>query len=394
MERKNGIIGVFLVHELSCGIGGMETHQRAFINSYTNHGLLHPVYFDYIIENKAGVIVLTYRLNDVCINRKVFENLIALISYLKRETSNHMVFFMNDGWWIDYIDELKNAFSNCSFCMRLGGNDAELAPWNRGTFSYRQRKSFWKDIINKMDYIIANSDYSISRLVKMGINPLIIKKIRGGVNESICNECLLEKQQLRLNIVKKHKIRQQYILVFASRFVDFKGIIPALRCFNDSNAKKNSHILFVGSGKLESDIREWCFSNLKNDQYTFLGEMSNENTIRVIASSDILVNASLEFPTHSGDGNYIHTETMGRSMMEAISVGTQILATDVGGTNEIFEENSGIGLLVPPESAAIINAFNNLNLILNVRTKSIHDYGWTSVFKQYDNIFSKIVYDY
>lgn len=389
MEEKDMNIGIFLVHSLNdCGIGGMETHQKAFISNYLYGSKSSSVNFIYVIENKKNIIFHDYRTNSLN-NTKSFFDLHELISYLLSNiTFTHL--FLNDGWWIESISYFKSVFPLCHIYMRSGGNDVELAPWNCGNYSYKQRRSLWKESINKLDYIIANSDFSVSRLISLGINQQQIVKIRGGVNELVCNKCRTSKENLRHELVVKLGINQKYILTFASRFVLFKGIIPALECIKKSYIFEDCHILFVGSGQLLNTIEKWCVTYLNKNQFTIIGESSNEETIGLIAASDILVNSSINLKRDSGDGKYIHTETMGRSMMEAISVNTKIIATDVGGTNELFNENQNIGYLSSWNEDSMIEAFNMINEILMLQANHICDYSWKGVFDSYDILFSNL----
>lgn len=388
MEKKNLNIGIFLVHSLhNSGIGGMETHQNAFISNYVYNSSKNDVQFSYIIENEGNNIVF----HDFSITsfpyKMQFSDLEELICFLRDNiTFTHL--FLNDGWWIESISNFRIAFPLCHIYMRSGGNDAELAPWNYGTYSYEKRRSLWMDSLNKLDFIIANSDFSVTRLISLGVNPQQIKKIRGGVNEIICNDFRNNKKGLREELIAKIGISQKYILIFASRFVPFKGIIQSLECIRKSQILDKCHIVFVGSGELLVSIEQWCHKYLNDNQFTFMGERSNEDTIRLIAASDILVNPSINLKRASGDGYYIHTETMGRSMMEAISVNTKIIATDVGGTNELFKENQGIGYLSSIEETSMIGAFNMIDKIINERADFICDYSWNFVFNSYDAMFS------
>lgn len=381
-------IGIFLVHSLyNSGIGGMETHQNAFISNYVFNSLKVNIQFSYIIENEGNNIVLHDYSTRSLPYKKKFSGLVELINFLRDNiTFTHL--FLNDGWWIESISKFRIAFPLCHIYMRSGGNDAELAPWNYGTYSYEKRRLLWMESINKLDYIIANSDFSVKRLISLGVNTQLIKKIRGGVNKIICNDFRNNKKELRDELTTKLGISQKYILIFASRFVPFKGIIPALECIKKSQISDRCHIIFVGSGELLDTIKQWCLTYLNDNQFTFMGEKSNEDTIRLIAASDILVNPSINLKRASGDGYYIHTETMGRSMMEAISVNTKIIATDAGGTNELFEENLGIGYLSSIEETSMIRAFNMIDEIINERADSICDYSWNFVFNSYDAMFS------
>ena len=60
-------------------------------------------------------------------------------------------------------------------------------------------------------------------------------------------------------------------------------------------------------------------------------------------------------------------EPLGRVLLEAAAAGVAVVATDVGGTREIFPENGGAARLVPPDdvealAAAILELFDNDSL--------------------------------
>ena len=80
---------------------------------------------------------------------------------------------------------------------------------------------------------------------------------------------------------------------------------------------------------------------------------------------------------------------MGRSMMEAINVGTHIIATDVGGTRELFTENEGIGYLVKPATYSLTDAFNSIRHLTSISLKLGKDYSWQHVFSEYKKLIDK-----
>ena len=107
-------------------------------------------------------------------------------------------------------------------------------------------------------------------------------------------------------------------------------------------------------------------------------------------SADVLLNLSIECLTQSGGGFYIHTETMGRSMIEAISLGTKIYATNVGGIAELFDENESIGALLASDGTTIKRGFDNIDNILREKATNLKDYSWEKVFQMYNNLFYRV----
>lgn len=378
---------VFLVHNINPGIGGMESHQKAFVEYF----FYRKNMFNYIIE-KNGVGAKVYEYNkDFRMLKPVitldYQNLVY--EWLKEQNSNvTFVFFLNDPWWIEDVPLMRNIFPYSLIIMRSGGNDVEKAPCNQGIYPYKERRNKYKEFINMMDHIIANSEFSINRLKRLGIKDNKIIKIRGGVNTQIADN-IKSQNELNGKLRKELLKYKSFIVLYACRFVEFKGIIESLYALTQSNIADDVMIIFVGDGPLRHKIEEFCRSHFSASQYLFVGVAENDTVLKYMAVSDVVINASLELTRKSDDGEYIHTETMGRSMMEAISVGTHIIATDVGGTRELFQENEGIGFLVKTTSNSLTDAFNSISQILNIPIKIKEDYSWNHVFNEYEKLINE-----
>jgi glycosyltransferase involved in cell wall biosynthesis len=92
------------------------------------------------------------------------------------------------------------------------------------------------------------------------------------------------------------------------------------------------HLLILGSGREEARLREQIHEAGLEDRIS-LGGFRNE-VPRYLAGADLVVNPSL-------------TEGMPNVLLEALSVGIAIVATDVGGTRELIVPMK-TGRLVPP----------------------------------------------
>ena len=182
---------------------------------------------------------------------------------------------------------------------------------------------------------------------------------------------------------------KQYILLYACRFVEFKGIKESLLALSLSEIANEVRIVFLGDGPLKGEIEDFCQFHFSSSQVYFVGVVDNDMVLKYMAASDVVVNCSIELRRDSGDGSYIHTETMGRTMMEAISIGTHIIATDVGGICELFQENSGIGMLVAPNIMSTTAAFNKIPQMKKELITQQTDYSWNRVFTEYETIINK-----
>ena len=375
-----------MVRTIHCGIGGMETHQRAFLSYFFNSpkGKSRP--FRYVVERTDS----TCRVTEYCDGQYTLVSELAPIACLKEtlkvSSEEKLLFFFNDGWWVDQLGSLRDLFPTSKMVIRVGGNEIGLVPWPEHQLTYEKRWMLWRKELNNLDYIIANSNYTVSLLHKFHLSLPKVVKIRGGVNEDVCGVLRKNKNELKRELRMRLGITKKYLIAFACRFVPFKGIIPALELLRNAEPFNECFVILLGSGKLQEDILTWCNNNLSPKQYAYLGEKSNEDVLRILAAVDILLNPSLLLKTKSGDGEYYHTETMGRTMMESVSVGTKVFATDVGGTAELFEECQGAGILVEPDGDSLKAGFNSIEDALQ-QPMIIADYGWDTVFGQYTRLF-------
>lgn len=125
-------------------------------------------------------------------------------------------------------------------------------------------------------------------------------------------------------------------IVSCSRIVDIKRvdrIIDALAVIDGRGYKIQwTHI---GSGKLADYVKGEAAKKLKNVEYIFAGNIPNAELMKMYRSMpfDVFVNVS-------------SSEGLPVSIMEAISFGIPVIATDAGGTNEIVF-NDRTGYLIP-----------------------------------------------
>lgn len=127
-------------------------------------------------------------------------------------------------------------------------------------------------------------------------------------------------------------LETRYTLVTVGRLVSWKGLdglLPVLRALGDDVG-----LLVVGDGPEGGRLRELARSLGIEHRVRFLGRLDQRQVPAVLAACDLLVlNSSYEGLPHV--------------VLEAMRVGVPVVATDVGGTDEVLAEK-GIGLLVPP----------------------------------------------
>jgi glycosyltransferase involved in cell wall biosynthesis len=122
------------------------------------------------------------------------------------------------------------------------------------------------------------------------------------------------------------------LLAFAGRLTPAKALDVAFVAVHQADGV----MLFVaGEGELRAELERRAGAGVR-----FLGPLSRERVLEVLAAADaVLLSSSWE--------NFPHV------LVEALALGTPVIATRVGGVPEIVEDGVN-GLLVPPNDAAAL----------------------------------------
>lgn len=352
-------------------IGGMEVHQQAFMKRYP--------YAELIVRDEG---VSVYKREKLY---RRFKDIASFTEYIITDNESRRIFFFNNLSWLTDIRSLRQKFSNDAFIIRSGGNDIYKALDKLTGVTLEEKLRIVAETINNFaDKLIVNSDYSYFRNIDVGILPDKMIKLRGGVDRSAAEDNISNKHEIRRQIEMKYGIQGKKLLVIAARFVPFKGIEEFISCLAETPICSRCHLLLIGDGKQKKQILE-LLENV-DISYTYLGIRCNVETMKYIAASDLLVNPTLEYTEKCYGGSFIHTETMGRGMMEAVMQGTPVLALNSGGTAELFYENGSIGYLAENHREMMICLKKAIERPSPALTDT--DYSWDEVFRKYDLLFA------
>ncbi|OXT09511.1 glycosyltransferase family 1 protein [Thermoanaerobacterium thermosaccharolyticum] len=148
------------------------------------------------------------------------------------------------------------------------------------------------------------------------------------------------------------------------------------------NKDKNLYYLIVGTGELESKLKNYVLKNDLEKYIEFLGYRNNIPDLLNIC--DIFVLTSL----HEG---------LPRCIMEAMAAGKPVVATDVRGNRDLVKDGTN-GYLVPLDDVnATVDALQNLIESEDLRKKMgdegrkiIQDYSIDKVLKEMDEIYRRL----
>jgi len=137
------------------------------------------------------------------------------------------------------------------------------------------------------------------------------------------------------------------LLVFVGRLVYEKGVDDLLQAVAETRKRlPDVKALIIGDGQLRGDLEKLSDRLEVADRVIFTGWVKPADVPNYLAAADIFVGPSKQSP----DGRM---EAQGLTFLEAMSAGTPVIATPLGGiTDSVTHEQTGI--LVPENSPKAI----------------------------------------
>ena len=351
---------VLFADKLPPATGGVESHGKYLIEHFGKH----PAYELHIITKDAAGqdIVIQEGKSPQVANKCTMRQLVV------------DVVFYNSGAWIEHLSLHKKIWPQAKYVYRTGGNEIVKAPLvDHFIYEHSARQRYWIEQLNAtIDILITNSRFTEQRLQALGITCKLTKVVGGAYS------CPVQKS-----------IRTIPLFVSAARFVPYKNHQLLIEVFHTLHQHGFEYQLkLYGDGALFSTIEQLVRSYKLQDKIELLGAVDNRLVCREIAQADCYVQLSQDIPTKVPGGSYLHTEGMGRSILEAIAANTFVIAGKAGALDEIVTSNNGI-LLDLKHQATIVQTILELGQRPPLVSNNV-DYSWEGVFAKYDSIFSQI----
>ncbi|MBQ2737305.1 MAG: glycosyltransferase family 4 protein [Clostridia bacterium] len=346
-------------------IGGMETHAHYFAQYFKDK------YEFYILSRLDGKDVLVD-------NEYRYIEHVSLDSFLPRFKDSKTVLFFNSGRWIEDLRHIRELLPSATVIYRTGGNEIIKAPLTRCMPEYEKRRDFWREAINySVDYLITNSAFTDGRLIDFGIKKSILRRIAGGIDPDTVSKAISLRSQTR----QKYGIGENdKLCVSCARFVPYKRTDFLIRAL--AKCKSRPTLLLAGDGPLEDEMRRLA-SELEYP-IRFLGNLPQADAVALIAAADVYAQASANLQVDVEGGSYIHTEGMGRSLLEAICSGVPVVVTDCGAVGEYINKNNGSLVNTEEEMAKAIDSILNKKAIsCDMAYKYAQDYSFDRIFREY-----------
>ncbi|WP_253306516.1 glycosyltransferase family 4 protein [unidentified bacterial endosymbiont] len=345
-------------------IGGMEMHAAAFIDYFTDHQ--HFPLSAVITKNDNEQDCIVLKENKYPID----------IKNLPEKITPDFIFF-NSGRWIEELEKIRALFPRARFFYRTGGNEILKASLTHDLIlDHKLRQSYWIKTLNQViDTLITNSVYTERRLLKVGITCPFLRCV-GGVTISALKPVASNSQR-------------PLTIFCAARFVPYKNHDLLLFIIHQLLLRGNQFcVRLAGDGLLLEQAKEQVLSNHLTPVIEFLGVLDNRETCHEIACADVYMQLSSDLLTAVPGGSYIHSEGMGRSILEAITAGTFVIAGRSGALPEIITEARGI-LVELDNLKHLIERIEAVLCHLPPRGDFIEDFSWEKIFKRYEGLFER-----
>ena len=255
-------------------------------------------------------------------------------------------------------------------------------PFMLASFSYRYlfRALYWKPAVIHAHWIIpggliskltpwiprvitthGGDVYALNSKRMLSLKRFILKSssvttVNNEMRERLIENSLVEDAEVIPMGVKLEKLDVQKTprqLVFVGRLVEKKGLQYLLEAVTEIDCQ----LKVIGDGPLAESLKELAPANVE-----FLGQLSKQQVMRVIAESELMVIPSVI--AKNGD-----REGLPVTLMEAASNQTAVIATNLTGINEVVIDGETGVLVEQRDVQGLKDAITNLLVDDKTRTR-------------------------
>ena len=202
-----------------------------------------------------------------------------------------------------------------------------------------------------------------------------IKVIHQGIRKELYNQ---------LDYSKARELRSQYLngryshmVTFVGRLVPYKGLHYLIEAVNILKVAHPNIIFVIGGNGPEKDkmmnmVNSYHLTNVK-----FIGFVPDDTLFSLFAASDLVVSPSIS-----------NLESTPISLLCALSSGTPVIGTEVGGTAETIPNDGVLGSIIPARDSNIL-AETIVKMLDKKRTERIDKHlprFWSEVTDDYLNL--------
>lgn len=208
----------------------------------------------------------------------------------------------------------------------------------------KPKKFIFDNIIEPLTLKLSKSFYTVCE--EAGKRKIVLqnrKKYLGVIHNAAPN-IQFSIDEKRKYIREKFNFKEKdFVVVISGRMTFDKGIeyiSQAITTLKQQNYSKNIKFMFIGDGEYCDILRERHSESIKDNSVIVLGQVNN--VIELLCGCDLFLFATLH-------------ENLSNALLEAMSVGLPVIATDVGGNVEVVEHNKNGFLIEAKNVEEMIN---------------------------------------
>ena len=210
--------------------------------------------------------------------------------------------------------------------------------FNENPNKYLPFKSYIVQNLNATFSISQNGKEEFERVLKRKLDDKVVVSRLGKYNNRKMNN---------------RKVNDQFIICSCSTLIPVKRVNLIIDILSNLEIPKLKWIHF-GAGILENELKQLASEKLSHIDFDFKGYTSNDDILDFYRDNyvDLFINVS-------------ESEGIPYSIMEAISAGITVLATNVGGTGEAIRKDFGFLLdknFTNDEAISIIEKYSKLEI--------------------------------
>lgn len=367
-------------------IGGLESHADEFNK--------------YLSQEGVDITVFTPKLPKEAPENEIRHNKVKIIRFPAFEIipSYPLPKFWTIKFWQLFLDLFKIKFDIVISRTRFFNTSLLALIYSK------MKKIKWIHIEHGSDFVSLNNPIlsKIAKLYDYTFGKLILKLSDHNIANSIASANFCKKLAPKknceviyrgveiekiINIPPNSELKEKYsdnlIITFIGRLIDGKGVSDLLEAISKINYDKIKCFV-IGDGPQSDSLKKLTTELNISDKVIFFGYKKPEEAIAILKISDIFVNPS-------------YNEGLPSSVVEAALCKKAIIATNVGGTPEIFT-NEKSGFLIEPRKIDILREkmeklINDKNLRerfgMEAYDETIKTFDWKNSIRDYLEIINR-----
>ncbi len=188
---------------------------------------------------------------------------------------------------------------------------------------------FVSAVLCRANFVVTKSHHLREQAIRRGAAPDKVRTVPNGCDTSIFFV------QERARVRGEMGIRQNDpLILYVGRLDEAKGLLEAVKALTVVCRRwPNAQMVFIGEGSFERTLRARSRALQISDRLTFAGAQDPYQVARWLGAANVLLLPS-------------YAEGCPNVIIEALSAGRPVVATNVGGIPELVDDRCGI--LVPP----------------------------------------------